>query len=82
MKLFITGGTGFVGREIFREARAAGHALRMLVRDPETFARHSLNSGCPFESHYGDLLDPASLEGALEGIDAVIHLVGIITEVG
>jgi len=82
MKVFITGGTGFVGTEIVREAHAAGHALRLLVRHPKSSGQHHLGSPHPIESHRGDLLDPASLEGALHGIDTVIHLVGIISEVG
>jgi uncharacterized protein YbjT (DUF2867 family) len=32
--------------------------------------------------HPGNVLEAASLEGALNGIEAVIHLVGIISEVG
>ena len=34
MKLFVTGGTGFLGRAVVAEAIAAGHEVRALVRDP------------------------------------------------
>jgi NADH dehydrogenase len=34
------------------------------------------------EVHPGNVLEAASLEGALSGVEAVIHLVGIISEVG
>src|SRR5206468_12073467 len=39
-------------------------------------------SRCEAEVHVGDVLDASSLEGALTGMAAVIHLVGIISEVG
>ena len=32
MKIFLTGGTGFVGREIVRQLLATGHEVRCLVR--------------------------------------------------
>jgi uncharacterized protein YbjT (DUF2867 family) len=82
MKVFVTGATGFVGEEILRQLHAAGHGIRMLARHPrsksvqEDAARHGA------EVHAGDVVDAPSLAGALEGIEAVIHLVGIISEVG
>ena len=33
MKVFVTGGTGFVGREILGQLLSAGHEVRALVRD-------------------------------------------------
>jgi NADH dehydrogenase len=82
MKLFITGATGFVGQEVVRQASEAGHRLRLLVRNPEASAAKELKKLYDPEISCGDVLKPQSLESALIGIDAAIHLVGIISEVG
>ena len=34
MKVLVTGGTGFTGSHTVRALVAAGHAVRLLVRDP------------------------------------------------
>src|ERR1019366_10140037 len=82
MKVLVTGATGFVGREVVRQLHQGGQAIRILARSrnsprvQEAVSRHGA------EVHAGDVLDAASLNGALSGMDAVIHLVGIISEVG
>jgi len=76
MRVFVTGGTGFVGSEVLRQLSAAGHGVRCLVR-PGSESRLAVEGA---EIHHGDATDPKSLQGALEGCDAVIHLVGIIRE--
>ena len=80
MKILVTGGTGFVGREIVRRLHEEGRRLRLLVRDPESESVQEAVSRYGAEIHVGNLLDAASLEGALNGMHAVIHLVGIIRE--
>jgi uncharacterized protein YbjT (DUF2867 family) len=82
MKILITGATGFVGREIVRQLRALGHTVRIVVRSPLSQRVQEAVSRWGVEVHPGDVLEAASLEGALMGMDAVIHLVGIISEVG
>jgi NADH dehydrogenase len=77
MKVFLTGGTGFVGSELLRQLLAAGHAVRALVREG---SQGKLTAAENVELYLGDVTDAASLVGALEGCDAVIHLVGIIRE--
>jgi len=82
VNVFVTGATGFVGREILQQLRAAGHAIRILTRAPDSPQVTELVK-CPrVEVRAGDVLDGASLEGELAGVDAVIHLVGIISEIG
>lgn len=79
MKIFVTGATGFVGQEIVQQLHQTGYSVRMLVRKkPRGETRQSTGA----EIHVGNILDAGSLRGALKGIDAVIHLVGIISEVG
>ncbi len=75
MKFLVTGGSGFVGREIVRQLIAAGHSPRVLARGVKP------PSGT-VETIRGSVLEPASLNAACAGCDAIIHLVGIISEVG
>jgi len=74
MKLFIAGGTGFVGRHLMDALRTKeGFAGRCLLRSPEKIR---LCEG--FEPVKGSLENIPS--GALRGMDMVVHLVGIIGE--
>jgi uncharacterized protein YbjT (DUF2867 family) len=82
MKVLVTGATGFVGREIVRQLHAGGHAIRILARYRTSPRVQEAISRYGAEAYAGDVLDVASLDGALKEMDAVIHLVGIIAEVG
>jgi NADH dehydrogenase len=82
MKVLVTGGTGFVGREVLRELHAAGHHIRLLVRKRNSPAARFALSRYGQEVRDGDVLEPNTLPPALQGVDAVIHLVGIIAEHG
>ncbi len=77
MKVYLTGATGFVGRYLLQALRAANHQVRCLVRRPD--------QDLPLEDHgiekvAGDLLQPETFAGTLDGCEAVVHLVGIIAE--
>ena len=82
MKVLLTGATGFVGREVLQQAHAAGHDLRLLVRDPAAASARALAARFAAVLRAGNVLDAASLTGAVGGCDAVLHLVGIISEIG
>ncbi|MFK5926926.1 MAG: complex I NDUFA9 subunit family protein [Desulfuromusa sp.] len=75
MKVFITGGSGFVGREIIQQLLANHHTVRALVRKAD-----ALGDFGEIETVVGDTTHPITLRGQLTGCDAVIHLVGIIRE--
>lgn len=77
MRVFLTGGTGFVGSEVLRQLLEAGHTVRCLVRRGSS---NKVEAQKGVEIHRGDVTRPESLEGGLEGCDALIHLVGIIRE--
>jgi uncharacterized protein YbjT (DUF2867 family) len=69
MKVLVIGGTGTLGRQIARRALDAGHVVRCVVRSPRK-AAFLQEWGCDLTR--GDLLEPASLDYALEGQEAVI----------
>lgn len=81
MRVFVTGGTGFVGRNIVRRLVDSGHDPVLLVRNKDSVANLGPYPNSP-RLVTGGLQDIAVLEEGISGCDAVIHLVGIIREVG
>jgi nucleoside-diphosphate-sugar epimerase len=70
VRVFLTGGTGFIGGEVARLLRGRGDDVRALVRTPaKADALRAL--GC--ELVEGDLSDEAALVQACHGANAVIH---------
>lgn len=73
MKVLVTGATGYIGGRLVPRLLDRGHSVRVLVRDPGRIA------GRPWagrvEVAAGDLLDAATLEPALAGIEAAYYLV-------
>lgn len=82
MRILVTGATGFVGREVLRQLHTAGHEARVILRDTKAAADRLPQPTCVTGFHRGDVTDLRSLTGAARGCDAVIHLVGIISEFG
>jgi len=82
MKVLVTGATGFVGREVVRELPRAGHETHILTRDGYEDRTQAAERELSAQIHFGNVLNPDSLQRACRGLDAVIHLVGIISEIG
>lgn len=70
MNILITGATGKVGSRLAKRLARRGHHIRALVRDS---SRAAASLGNEIELVKGDLLNPASLVLAVQGIDAVVH---------
>ena len=79
MNVFLTGATGFVGRNMLKRLLSEGHRVHALVRDPEKAAKPD-QTGVEFFA--GDVVSGVGLDAAMQGCDAVVHLVGIIMEKG
>jgi uncharacterized protein YbjT (DUF2867 family) len=83
MRVFLTGGTGYVGSAVLEELSNAGHAAVCLARDPgrlPSAKTEAIGRSGGIMAVKGDLLDPDTYREALTDCDAVIHLVGIIRE--
>lgn len=74
MKVFLAGGTGFVGEHVRRELLARGHVVRLLVHR----RKEGVETGV--EQAEGDVTRLDSFAAAVEGCEATINLVGIIRE--
>jgi dihydroflavonol-4-reductase len=70
VKIFLTGGTGFIGGEIARQLRGRGDEVVCLVRSPEKAAKLR-DLGCELVS--GNLSDEAAIRKGMGGCDAAIH---------
>ena len=85
-KVIVSGATGFVGRAILRELVARGYRVRALARHPERIEKEWNRVGCERRQHSqiefcaADTTKPASLRGVCDGAQAVIHLVGAISQ--
>jgi uncharacterized protein YbjT (DUF2867 family) len=79
MKVFLTGATGFVGKNMLGRLLAEGHDVRALIREAQKAISSELGKA---ELVAGDVVDRTGLTEGMQGCDAVIHLVGIIMEKG
>jgi dihydroflavonol-4-reductase len=78
VRVFVTGGTGFIGGTLVRQLRARGDDVVALVRTPAK-AKALEDLGCTLVA--GDLGDERAIRAGMEGCDAVIHAAAIY-EVG
>ena len=70
MKVFVTGGTGFIGGHVVHRLRERGDEVRALVRRPAK-AKPLTELGCEIVA--GSLADAAAIRAGMEGCDGAIH---------
>ena len=73
MKIFVAGGTGFVGVHLIKELQKSDHTMRLLRHSRKTLPGES-------EQVTGDVTRLESFAESTAGCDAIINLVGIIRE--
>jgi NAD+-dependent farnesol dehydrogenase len=73
MKVLLTGGTGFLGKNVARALVGRGHEVRLLAREGSNLT--GLPAG---DIVRGDVCDAASLRRAAEGCQAVLHMAALV----
>jgi uncharacterized protein YbjT (DUF2867 family) len=73
VKVLVTGATGYIGGRLVSRLLAAGHQVRVLVRNPQRIVGRSWAD--VVEVAVGDLLEPDILTAACAGVDAAYYLV-------
>jgi dTDP-L-rhamnose 4-epimerase len=73
VRVLLTGGAGFIGRHVLAELLRRGHDVRVLDS-----LRPDVHRGpaplLPVDLVVADVRDPAAVESALAGVEAVVHL--------
>jgi len=70
--VLLTGATGYVGGRLLPALESAGYRVRCLARRPDILRSRALAGT---EVVQGDVLDAASIEAAMQGVDAAYYLV-------
>jgi dihydroflavonol-4-reductase len=75
MKVFVTGGTGFVGTHLVKRLMSEGHDVTVLIhRTPATALE-----GLEIRTCSGSIDDADMLEEQLKDIEVVFHLAGVVS---
>jgi nucleoside-diphosphate-sugar epimerase len=78
--VLVTGGTGYVGSHAVAALVGAGHRIRVLARSPEKIPAALEPLGVHgVETAIGDVTEPAAVEHALTGCDAVLHAASVFS---
>ena len=76
MTVLLTGATGYVGSYVLDALLERGYSVRALARDYDA----ALAARDGVEVTQGDVTKPETIADDFDGVDAVVHLVGIIDE--
>jgi len=78
MRALVSGGNGFIGSHLVEALKKKGYSVTCLIRKTS-----NLNwlKGLDLEFVYGDCTEKESLYKAIEGVDYVYHLAGVVRAV-
>jgi dihydroflavonol-4-reductase len=80
MRVLVTGGTGYLGSHTVAALVERGHQVRLLVRAPQRVAPAVAPLGLQagdLEAVVGDVTDPAAVQQAVAGCQAVVHAASV-----
>jgi len=78
MKIFVTGGAGFIGSNFVRHVLGLNKGYRIVNFDKLTYAGNlanleSVSSSAGYSFVKGDICDGTAVQAAMKGCDAVVH---------
>ncbi len=77
--MLVTGGTGFTGSHTAAALAAAGHQVRLMVRDPAKVGQvFPLRGYLPDDVVVADMTDRDAVEAAFDGCGGVIHTAALV----
>jgi dTDP-glucose 4,6-dehydratase/UDP-glucose 4-epimerase len=76
-RILVTGGTGFIGSAVVRALVRQGHRVRTLDNDSRGSAGRLEDLAGDVELISGDIRDPAAVDAAVRGVEAVCHLAAV-----
>jgi nucleoside-diphosphate-sugar epimerase len=79
VRVFVTGGSGFIGGALVRRLRLEGHEVRVLVRSPRAEALVAEAGAIPVS---GDVSQPGPWQNEVSAGDAVVHAAAMVTDWG
>lgn len=74
MRLFVTGGNGFIGSVVVKKLIESGYEVRCLLRQTSETSRLE---NVKYERVYGDIRQLKSLEEGVQGCQGIIHLASL-----
>jgi dihydroflavonol-4-reductase len=74
VRVFVTGGAGFIGSVVVRMLASQGHRVTCLLRRNTVTTRIE---GVPYQPAFGDIRDREAVGGGMAGCDAAVHLAGL-----
>ena len=80
--VLVTGGAGYIGARLIRDLVGPDLGPRVRVLDNLQRSGHAALMGIEgreIEFIEGDILDPVAVRRALDGVDTVVHLAGIVS---
>jgi len=80
MHLLVTGGNGFIGRQVCRRAVEAGHEVTSVARSGPPGPEHRGPWAADVSWVGADVFAPHEYREYLAGVDSVVHSIGIIAE--
>jgi UDP-glucose 4-epimerase len=81
MRVLITGGAGRLGINVDKAFIKGGFQVRVFDLDTPVNRKSVKRLGGKAEIHWGDITRPDSVREALEDVDAVVHMAGILPPV-